>query len=159
MAKLLGQLVGQPVQNLQASGYGLVAGRYKDGHDTVLWRDYVVTQGNLIGDQISFGTFKSNAYIDHGNSYLWWTAFGAGCTLNIGDVNHPNTLAAALAIAAVGTQDFEVSWAPPWIGQPLWQHLGYATDPGGSIEILGTFAGAAPANGASLAWQLLGHRG
>ena len=49
-----------------------------------------------------------------------------------------------------------MAWAPPWIGQPLWQHLGYAADPGGNIELLGTFAGANPANGKTLAWQIVG---
>jgi hypothetical protein len=156
MAKIFGSLVGTPLNTLQSSGFGAISNRYKDGHDQIMVRDVVVMQGNLIGDQVSLGKLRSNAYIDHGNSYLWWTAFGAGVTMNIGDVNHPATLGAAVALAAIGTADFEPAWAPAWMGQPLWQHLGYAADPGGTIELLGTFAGANPANGASLAWQIVG---
>jgi hypothetical protein len=156
MAKIYGSLVGQPLQNLQSSGFGAVSNRYKDGTDNVLIRDYVVFQGNVVGDQISFGSLKSNAYIDHGNSYMWWTALGAGVTLSIGDVNHPNALVNAVSVAAAGSEDFEMLWTPPWIGQPLWQHLGYAADPGGNIELLGAIAGANPANTQSLAWQIIG---
>ena len=156
MAKVYGSLVGAPVQTQLQTGFGLISDRFKDGKDQVLWRDLATMQGNVIGDQISLGVLKSTAYIDQGNSYLWWTAFGAGVTMNIGDVNHPAALAAALNIAALGTHDFEVLWQPSWIGQPLWQHLGYAGDPGGNIELLGTLAGANPANGAQLAWQIHG---
>jgi hypothetical protein len=154
--KFYGSLVGQPLQNLAATGFGAVSNRFVDGSDHVVVRDYVTFQGGAIGDTISFGLLKSAAYIDHGNSYLWWTALGAGVTLSIGDAAHPNALANALNVAAVGTQDFEVLWTPPWIGQPLWQHLGYASDPGGRIELIGTIAGAGAANGQSLAWQIMG---
>jgi hypothetical protein len=156
MAKIFGSVVGAPLQNLAATGFGAISNRFKDGTDNVLVRDFVVFQGNVVGDQVSFGSLKSSAYIDHGNSYLWWTALGAGVTLSIGDVNHPNALANAYAVAAVGTQDFEVLWVPSWIGTPLWQHLGYAADPGGNIELLGTLGGANPANTQSLAWQIVG---
>ena len=156
MAKLYGSIVGAPLQNLAATGFGAVSNRYKDGHDQVMVRDVATFQGNVIGDQISFGSFKSSAYIDHGNSYLWWDAGIGAVTLNIGDVNHPAALAAALALTGSTTADFEVAWAPLWIGQPLWQHLGYAADPGVPIELLGTIAGAAPANGKTLAWQIVG---
>ena len=144
MAKIYGSLVGTPMNTLQSCGFGGVSNRWKDGHDEVLWRDLVTTHGNLIGDQISLGMFRSTAYIDQGNSYLWWTAFGAGVSLNLGDVNHPNALGAAVNVAAVGSHDFEVAWLPTWMGQQLWQHLGYAADPGGNIELLATFAGRQP---------------
>ena len=157
--KIYGSLVGAAMQTLQASGFGGVSNRWKDGHDEVLWRDVATTNANVIGDQISLGTFKSSAYIDQGNSYLWWDAFGAGVTLNLGDLAHPSALGAAVNVAAIGSHDFEVAWLPSWMGQPLWQHLGYAADPGGNIELLATFAGANPASAKNLAWQVMGRRG
>ena len=154
-AKLYGTLVGQPYQNIVATGFGMIPNRYKDGTDQVLWRDTVALNGNLIGDQISLAILKSSAYIDQGNSFLWFGACGTGCTINIGDVNHANALGAALSLAAAGSASIEPAFVPGWIAYPLWQRLGYASDPGGNLELLATFAGANPAN-VNMSWQICG---
>jgi len=111
-AKLYGTLVGQPYQNIVATGFGMIPNRYKDGTDQVLWRDTVALNGNLIGDQISLAILKSSAYIDQGNSFLWFGACGTGCTINIGDVNHANALGAALSVAAAGSASIEPAFVP-----------------------------------------------
>lgn len=158
MAKYYGSLVGTLVQGLQTSGVGLVSDRYKDGRDQVLGRDLYQTQGNLVNDTLSLAVLKSNAFIDQGNSFMWWGALGAGVTLSVGDVNHPATLASAVAAAAAGSGPLQALFVPAWMGQPLWQRLGYAADPGGTIELLATIAGAAPANGINIAWQICGRQ-
>lgn len=155
MAKIFGTLVGAPVSSLAATGFGAVSDRYKDGRDQVLWRDSVTLAGNVIGDQISLGLFRSTAYLDQGDSLLWFGACGASCVLNIGDATHATALASGLAVAAAGTSPLQAAWQPLWIGMSLWQRLGWASDPGGTIELLATFAGANPAN-VSLAWQVSG---
>ena len=152
--KLYGSLVGTPLQNMAASGVGIVSNRYKDGMDEVLWRDLVTTAGNVIGDAISLGVFRSSAYIDQGNSFIWPGAAGAGATLQIGDAAHPVALGTG-SIAAGTAIPFIPTFLQTFIAQPLWQRLGYPTDPFGTIELLGTFAGANPAN-VNIAWQVFG---
>jgi len=154
-AKLYGALVGAPAHAQLVTGVPTVQSYYKDASDQVLWRDTVATSGNLIGDQISLGFFFANDFIDQGKSLIWFGALGAGCTLNIGDANYPTALAAGLSVAAAGQAQLAPLFAPNWMGQALWQRLGYAFDPGGAIELLATFAGANPANG-SLSWQVTG---
>lgn len=151
MANLFGSLVGALIN--AATGFAAVPNRFANGSNTVLVRDTATTAGNVIGDTITLGVFKSTAYIDRGST-MWWGAFGAGCTLNVGDVNHPNGLNAALAVANAGTGPL-MTEVPGNIGQPLWQALGYASDPGGTLTLLATFAGANPANHA-LDWQIMG---
>jgi hypothetical protein len=155
MAKLYGTLVGTPLQNLAATGFGGVSNRYKDGMDQVLVRDYLNLGGAQVGDTISLAQLKSTALIDQGNSFIWFGGAGASVTLNIGDVNHPATFANALSLAAAGVSPIQALWQPFWMGYPLWQRLGYAADPGGVIELLGTIGGAAPL-GAPVAWQIFG---
>jgi hypothetical protein len=159
MAKLYGSLVGTPVQGLMTSGAGFIPSDYKDGHDLILWRDYVTANNNVVGDQISFGLYPTQAYFDPYRPVLHFAPFGTGCTLNIGDVNHPTGIQAALSIATQGNSKlWPLSAMAPLYAQPLWQRLGYPTDPGGMLELLGTFGGANPANGASVAWQFWGRR-
>ena len=158
MAKLYGQLVGAPVQGLLTTGAGLASNDFKDSTDLVLWRDFATTRGNVIGDQVSMGLYPSRAWLDPVRCQYVYDAFGAGCTLNIGDATHPSGLVAARNIAAVGAPLlFAQTTAAAVMSQPLWQRLGWASDPGGQIELLATFAGANPAN-ANLGWQFFGRR-
>ena len=157
MAKLYGQIVGAPRQNLLATGAGLVSNDYKDSTDQVLWRDYATTAGNVIGDQVSLGLYSSKALFDVNRSFVYFDAFGAGCTVNVGDATHPSALAAAKSVAAAGILGFTATPYGLLVALPLWQRLGWASDPGGQIELLATFAGANPAN-ANLGWQFFGRR-
>ena len=153
MAKLYGTLIGTAVQAVAAGG-AVVPNRYKDGMDEVLWRDLVTLNGNIVGDQISLGLYRSTAYFDQGNSFIWFGAAGAGCTLQVGDATHPSALGTA-NIAAVGVTGLIPTFLAAFMGQALWQRLGWASDPGGTIELLGTLAGAAPAN-VQISWQAFG---
>jgi hypothetical protein len=156
MAKYYGSLVGTPVQGLQTSGVGFVSDRYKDGKDQILVRDVYTMAGNVATDTISLALLKSTAYIDQGNSFMWWGALGAGVTLSVGDATHPTALANAVAAATLGSGPLSPAFIGAWMAYPLWQRLGYAGDPGGNIELLATIGGAAPANGMTLAWQIFG---
>jgi hypothetical protein len=155
MAKLIGSLVGAPVQNLQASGYGLVPNLFKDGSDQILVRDVVQFNNNVIGDVISLGVFKSTAYLDYAGSNVFFDAVGAGVTLNIGDAAHASALNSAMSLAAQGQLPLAKAKAVQ-MGFPLWQRLNWASDPGGTIELLATIGGAAPTNGMNFAWQIVG---
>lgn len=153
MTKLYGSLVGTPVQK---SGFPAVSNFCKDGSDHILMRDTVAfANTNVIGDSVSLGVFRSAALISP-SAKIWWDAFGAGVTMNIGDVNHANGLAAALDIHAAGAGDLIQTFTAAKMGQPLWKLLGYASDPGGAIELLGTIAGANVGNAANFAWQIAG---
>lgn len=149
MTKLLGALVGSQISN-----NNLVSTRFSQGTDNILVRDRVLTAGNLIGDTVSLALLKSTAFISP-SSKLWWQAFGAGCTLSIGDVNHTATLTSALDVSAAGAGDLMVLFNASKMGKQLWDLLGYSTDPGGTLELLATFAGANPAN-VSMAWAISG---
>lgn len=152
MAKVLGALVGTPI----ASGLGFpaVSNRYAQGRNEMMLRDVATTASNVIGDTVSMGFFKSSALIAP-SSTIWWAAFGASCTISIGDVNHTAGLTSALSVASAGTGPLMTAFAAAKMGQPLWQLLGYPSDPGGQIELLATFAGANPAN-VALAWEIQG---
>lgn len=150
---LLGQLVGA---NVAKSGFAGVLNRFKDGSDDILIRDYAnVLNTNLIGDIIVLGTFKSTAFIDPA-AMLWFDAFGAGVTLNIGDVNHANGLAAALDVSGAGSANLIKTFTASKMGDPLWKRLGYASDPGGLLTIQAVIAGANVGNNASIAWKIVG---
>jgi hypothetical protein len=152
MANLLGSLVGTPIAS--GAGFAAVPNRFANGSDDLLIRDTVLTAGNVIGDTVTLGTFKSTAFIDPASA-IYFDAFGAGATLNIGDVNHVNGLTAAVSIAAAGSASLNGAFSAAKMGYPLWQRLGYASDPGGLITLIATFAGANPAN-ANLAWKIVG---
>lgn len=156
MAKLYGNLVGTPVQGILKTGSGFVSEDYKDGRDLILWRDVATTSGNVIGDQISLGLFPSKTWFDPLWCNSWNDAFGAGVTASCGDVTYPSALFSARSLtAAAAGRVFPVTAVS--YGQPLWQRLGYPTDPGVQLELLMTFAGANPANG-NFGWELYGRR-
>ena len=156
-AKLLGSLVGAPVAGLGNAGFGAISNLFRNSRDQVLWRDSLTLQGALIGDQISLGLLRSTAFIDQGNTIIWPANFGAGCTLQVGDLTHPAALGTVNIAVATPTARTPLmpGWVPAWMGMPLWQRLGWASDPGGTIELLGTFAGGNPAS-LPMAWQICG---
>jgi hypothetical protein len=151
MANLNGSLVGALVNG---SPPLLAPPRFANGKDDILVRDTVLTAGNVIGDTVTLGTFKSTAFIDPA-AMIWNDAFGVGATLNIGDANHPHGLANGVSIANAGSFNMHNSFTASMMGQPLWQKLGYASDPGGVLTLLATFEGANPSN-ANLAWKIAG---
>ena len=155
-AKLYGQLVGGPVQALNSGLIGIVPPHCKDSVDLILTRDYATTNGNVIGDQISLGSFKSTAFVAlDQNSGVLSDALGAGVTGNIGDATHPSALVSGVNLATAAWRGVSGNLTAAQIAAPLWRRLGWSADPGGLIELLLTFAGANPANG-SVAWQLCG---
>lgn len=151
---LLGSLVGTPAA---AAGFAAIPNRFRNGSDDVLVRDTVVfTTSNVVGDYAVLGTFKSTAYISP-SAKIWFDAFGSGVTLNIGDVNHATGLSSAISIATAGSSDLATGFAAAKMGQPLWQRLGYSSDPGGVIQLRAVIAGATVGNAnVNLAWQIAG---
>ncbi len=141
---------------IAATPGAIVPNLFANGSDNVLRRDYAaLTTANNIGDTITLGTFKSNTYLDPA-SVIWFDALGTGCQLNIGDANHTSGLASALAVAAAGNAHINKSFVPGHMGYPLWQHLGYASDPGGNITLIATIANAAPTSNGNVGWKLVG---
>lgn len=151
---LLGSLVGTPAA---AAGFAGIPNRFANGSDDILVRDTVgFTSANVIGDYAVLGTFKSTAYLSP-SCKMWWDAFGTSVTLNVGDVNHPTGLTSGLDIHAAGNGDLAVTFNASKMGQPLWKRLGYATDPGGNIQLLAIIAGAQVVSATpNLAWQIAG---
>jgi hypothetical protein len=159
MAKLLGLMIGQPVVALQQSGAGFISNDYSGAADKVLWRDYVITNNNVIGDQISLGWFGSASYLDVTRAQYQCDNMGGAMTLSFGDATHPAGLRAAFA-PAFGTTArlWDPALAQKAIMQPLWQRLGWAADPGGMIELLGTIGAVNPTNARGFGWQIFGRR-
>lgn len=156
VAKLYGNLAGQPVHALMSGLIGIVPSVCKDSTDLVLARDYVTLNNNVIGDQVSLGAFKSTAFIDFGSSWLLCDALGAGCTVNVGDATYPSGLI-VMNVQSWGWKPLQSLDAgnPGGVGWALWQRLGYPADPNRLIELLAVFAGANPANG-GLGWDFRG---
>lgn len=153
-ALLRGSLVGALTQS---TGFPGVNNFNKDGKDQTLRRDVVqFTNANVIGDQVDLGTFKSTAMFDPLTTWCWFDAFGAGVTMNIGDATYPSGLASALNVASAGNAALWKGFSASKMSMPLWQALGYASDPGGTIQLLGTIAGANVSNTANFAWQFKG---
>ena len=155
MAKLYGLLSGQAVQTL-ISGAALRSAPPACGGsaDQVLWRDMATTNGNLIGDVVSLGSFRPTAIIDAFNSQMWFGS-AAATTVSFGDATFPAGLRAAFAMPGGATP---ILTPPPAarVIAPLWQLLGYAASPGLNIELLATLGAVNPANGQQLGWQIFG---
>lgn len=144
---------------IQTAGAQLVPNRFKDGSETVLLKDTVqFTSANVIGDQVFMGAFKSNTYLDPA-AVCWFDAFGTGVTMNIGDVNHAAGLASALAISSAGSANIWKGFTAAKMLYPLWQALGYSSDPGGLLTLYGTIAGANVVSAtANFAWKMNGQQ-
>jgi hypothetical protein len=157
MTKLYGQLIGAPLQNLRTTGMlSPIAPVYGNSRDALLVRDGVTLNGNVIGDTISLATLRATAFIDPVFSIIAWEALGAGVTLSIGDAAHPGGLLSAYSVAgASNTGMVAFGFPAAQIAAPLWQRLGYASNPGGVIELLASFGGANPAN-VNLSWEIWG---
>jgi hypothetical protein len=155
MAKLYGVIVGSQVNLLLTGGIGIVPPDLKDTSDLVIARDYVTFAGNVIGDQVSLGVFRSSAYIDLLSSYVLRDALGAGCTCNIGDITYPSGFVAGLNLNVAGWVQVKTGMGAAGMAGLLWSKIGYPSDPGGNIEILLTLAGANPGAG-SFGWQFSG---
>lgn len=160
VAKLLGLMIGTPVQKLQQTGVGFISNDFQGTSDKVMWRDYATTKGNVIGDAISLGLYPPGAYLDVWMAQCQYDNFAAGPTISIGDVNYPAALKAAFALTpgGQGVRLFDLTQATRVMGMPLWQRLGYAADPRVQIELLATFGGANPPDGKNFAWQIFGRR-
>jgi hypothetical protein len=155
-AKLIGLLAGVQIQALQQGRIGIVPELCKDSIDQVLARDYVTFNNNVVGDTVSMGLFKSTTFISAASSYYMKDACGVGCTATFGDATYPAALNATISLVAAGSGILITPAPAAQIAAPLWQRLGYAADPGRTIELLMTLGGANPANGTSVAWQLFG---
>lgn len=147
----------QAVTKLLASTFALINNFFAGSGDATIIRDFAgMTNANVINDTFQLGSFKSTAMLSPLDCWLWWDAFGAGVTLNVGDVNHASGLASGLSIAAAGNGTAWKTFVAGSLGMPLWQALGYSSDPGGTLTLFATIAGANVANTANLAWQFKG---
>ena len=114
-----------------------------------------VIAGDSIGSTIDMVDAPSDCMIGPGMMHIYIPNMGAGVTLNIGDVNYPSGLLAGQAASAVAAVDvFAVGKTNDDIGKPLWQLLGYASDPKAALRLRATTAGAAVANASTLGYRI-----
>jgi hypothetical protein len=105
--------------------------------------------GNSTTSKASIGKLPSHAVIDP-SSKVYFGAAGGTATFDIGDVNDPDGLATDIDMSAAGSADLLEAVAAADKLDPLWTHLGYATDPGGQLDLYISVATAAVTNSFSV---------
>lgn len=116
------------------------------GHVKRLGTTLEIANGDSATSTLNFGAVASNARLC-GHSTLRFDALTGVTDFDLGTTGHVDllvngvdlhTAGSALAVSAVDIAN---------LGKPLWQILGFAKDPGGSIDIIGTLNTAATAAG------------
>lgn len=114
-----------------------------------------VIVGDSIGSTIDMVDAPSDCMIGPGMMHAYIPNMGAGVTLNFGDSVYPSGLLAGQAASAVTAVDvFVVGKTNDDIGKPLWQLLGYSSDPKTALRLRATVAGAAIANASTLGYRI-----
>jgi hypothetical protein len=107
-----------------------------------------------IGSKCFLGKIPSSAVLLP-SSIIYFGAFGASCTLNIGDANDDDGLATVIAVASAGSSPVLEAMTSETFCRRLWEHLGYAKDPNIMLDLYATIAGAAVSTTtAFLTWLL-----
>ena len=110
--------------------------RIKNHADTLTF-----SAGASVGSKGYIGKLPSSALILP-QSRFYFGAAGAGATLELGDSNSASGLASAVDVSAAGSADvLEAKTAGARLA-PLWQHLGYSSDPGGALDLYFSITGA-----------------
>jgi hypothetical protein len=108
-----------------------------------------------IASKCFLGEVPSHAVINPAST-LYFGAFGTSCTLNIGDANDEDGLATVIAVASAGNSPILEAMSAQNFVKQLWEHLGYAKDPGRMIDLYASVAGAAVSTSTAwLTWNLM----
>lgn len=120
--------------------------RYFDNRLRNLFEKVTFIAGDSVGSTGYFGQLPSDAIIDP-TSKIYHGAAGGTTDLDIGDINDPDGFATDIDISLAGSADFlEAVLAADKI-KPLWELLGYASDPGGNLDLYCTIATATVTTG------------
>lgn len=154
MTQRFGSLVGQAYNPANATPKQVAFGLEK-ATNHVLIRDTIELTAAPINDTIWLGKFPSNTVLDPAGCMVWFDDLGTSVTLDIGDVNDPDGLTAAQDVAtAAGSFNAMKTVGVENYFKPLWALLGYASDPGGLLELIGTIKGGAATG--TVSWQFHG---
>jgi hypothetical protein len=106
-----------------------------------------------IGSVVVMGRLPARAVILP-QALLQFGAHGASVTVDVGVAGAPACLASAVSVANAGSSPLLEAMAANAAQRMLWQHAGLASDPGGELELIATYAGANVAVGTGfLAWS------
>ncbi|WP_397402712.1 hypothetical protein [Phenylobacterium sp.] len=153
-----GDLVGTPLAAAAGANPYNVPNALKGGTDVVLMRDTIeLITAFAQNDRVKLGDFPSDVIINPVQSTIWFDNLGASTTMDVGSTASEAALVAAQATSAAGSCLFykNVDVANYW--KPLWQVLGLAADPGGTIAIFAKLEAADPGVG-TMTWQIVGQR-
>ena len=89
------------------------------------------------GAQIFIGRFPANAVLKT-SSTIHHEDFTTATDWNVGGTENGNDLADAVNLAAAGMTALLADVAPADMGKELWQLLGLAANPGGTLELVAT---------------------
>ena len=122
-----------------------------------VWMDTVeVTAAASVGSLYYMARLPSNAVILPQSNVYWDDMGTGGATLDIGDANYADGLATDIAIdTSAGSSAFLEAEGIQNYGKMLWELLGYAADPGGTIDIALKLATAAASAGGTLTVAIL----
>ena len=110
---------------------------------------------NEINSKCWLGKVPSFAVLNPA-SLIYFGAFGADVTLDIGDAKDPDGLATLIAVASAGNSPIMEAISAQNFNKQLWEHLGYAKDPKTLLDLYGTVKGAnISTNTAWLSWNIL----
>ncbi|MCB9948771.1 MAG: hypothetical protein H6842_13290 [Rhodospirillaceae bacterium] len=120
------------------------------------WVDLVeVGAAASVGSTYTFARLPSDCTLSPLSTVRWDDVGTGGATLDIGDGAHADGLATDIAIdAAAGSSPLLEAKGIETFGQPLWQMLGHAADPGGTIDLVATLATAAASAGGTLVFDV-----
>lgn len=139
--------VNVPTRDPGAANNQAPNGLYKSADVLLVLDRCTWTAAADIGSTIALADVPSKIYLMPAACPLKYTALGAGVTLSIGDVNYPTGLVNALDVSTAGTADAMSQKASTEWAKPLWQLLGYPSDPGGQIRLTAKIGGANAAAG------------
>jgi len=118
----------------------------------------VSTLEAVIGDSATsvykFGKIPSNARINT-NSLLEYDALTALVDFDLGEKTTKDCLIDGQDIHLAGSVDATKNVDIAKLNWPFWKIAGYAADPGGELEVIGTLNAAAPTAGGTITLTLI----
>lgn len=119
----------------------------------------ILANTNEVESKVWLGLVPSSAVINPAST-IYFGAFGTNCTLDIGDAKDPDGLATLIAVASAGNSPILEAITAQNFAKPLWQLLGYASDPGKMLDLYATLKGASVSTATAwLTWNLLFSKG